>query len=123
VITYTPLSGPGAPSDLVTTSVTNGVNLSWIAPGSDGLETYGIWRANSPFTATSSAMLIASIATTSTSYSDTSVVHGTVYYYRVTATSDTATSSLSNQRASGSNSGRIIRLKGGVRMLGGVRLR
>jgi hypothetical protein len=109
---------PDAPANLLTTSVTGAVNLSWTAPASDGganLESYGIWRATSPFTDTANATLIASIATTSTSYSDTSAVHGTVYYYRVTATNSTATSSLSNQKSSGSNSGRIIRL-GGMRL-------
>jgi hypothetical protein len=118
---------PDTPTNLITTSVTGAVNLSWTAPtssGSSNLETYGIWRATSPFTATTTATLIASFATSSgTSYSDSSAVHGTVYYYRVTATNSSATSSLSNQKSSGSNSGRIIRLKGGVRILGGVRLR
>jgi hypothetical protein len=64
---------------------------------------------------TTSATLIASIATTSTSYSDTSVVIRTNYFYRVTATNASATSTLSNQRMSNSNSGRIIRL-GGMRL-------
>ena len=106
---------PDAPTDLVTTSNTGSVGLSWTVPtdtGSSNLETYGVWRATSPFTETSEATLIASIATTSTSYSDSSAVHGTVYYYRATATNSTATSSLSNQKSSGSNNGRIIRLKG-----------
>ena len=109
---------PDAPTDLITTSNTGSVGLSWTVPtdtGSSNLETYGIWRATSPFTETSEATLIASIATTSTTYSDTSAVHGTNYYYRATATNSTATSSLSNQRSSGSNSGRIIRL-GGMRL-------
>lgn len=105
-----------APTNLTTTSATGRVDLSWTAPTSTtAFDTYGIWRATSPFTATTSATLIASIATTSTSYSDTSAARGTVYFYRVTATNSTATSSLSNQRASGSNSGRIIRL-GGMRL-------
>jgi hypothetical protein len=56
--------------------------------------------------------LLASISTTTTTYSDTSTVHGTVYYYRVTATNSTATSTLSNQRSSGKNNGRIIRMRG-----------
>jgi fibronectin type 3 domain-containing protein len=121
VITYTPVveSAPDAPTNLTTTSITGAVNLSWTAPASSGssnLKTYGVWRSTSSFTATTSATVIASFATsTGTSYSDTSAVHGTTYYYRVTATNGTATSSLSNQRASGSNSGRIIRL-GGLRL-------
>jgi hypothetical protein len=119
VITYTPAAAstaPDAPTNLVSTSVTGAVSLSWTAPASSGssnLETYGVWRATSPFTATTSATLIASFATSSgTSYSDSSALHGSIYYYRVTATNGTATSSLSNQKSSGSNSGRIIRLAG-----------
>jgi fibronectin type 3 domain-containing protein len=107
-----------APASLITTSMTGAVSLSWTAPsniGGSNLETYAIWRATTPFIATTSATLIASIATTSTSYSDTSVVLRTTYYYRVTATNASATSSLSNQRVSNANSGRIIRL-GGVRL-------
>ena len=107
---------PDAPTNLTTTSTTGGVSLSWTAPASSGtsnLETYGIWRATASFSAITSATLLTSFATsTGTSYSDTSAVHGTTYYYRVTATNATATSSLSNERSSGSNTGRVIRLKG-----------
>lgn len=120
VITYTAVVStlPDAPTNLITTSITGGVSLSWTAPASSGssnLETYGVWRATSPFTATTSAALLISIATTSTSYSDTSAVRGTIYFYRVTATNGTATSSLSNQKSSSSNSGRVIRLGGLLR--------
>ncbi|OGG60690.1 hypothetical protein A2765_03830 [Candidatus Kaiserbacteria bacterium RIFCSPHIGHO2_01_FULL_56_24] len=114
------------PTGLTTTSNTGNVSLSWTTPastGSSNLETYGVWRATAPFTATSSATLITSFATsTGTTYSDTSASHGTVYYYRVTATNATATSSLSNQKSSSSNSGRVIRLTGSLRVLG-ARLR
>jgi len=103
-----PPSPPDAPTALITTSNTGSVGLSWTAPGSAGLETYGIYRDTTP-TATT---LLASIATTSTTYSDTSAVHGTVYYYRVTASTASATSTYSNERSSGPNSGRVIRLKG-----------
>ena len=43
---------PDAPSSLVTSSATGGVNLSWTVPADSGdsnLETYGIWRSTSPF--------------------------------------------------------------------------
>jgi hypothetical protein len=102
-----------APTNLTTTSVTGSIDLSWSAPAGDDLETYGVWRATSPFTATTSATLIASFATsTGTTYADTSAVRGISYYYRVTASNSTATSSLSNQMHSGTNSGRVIRLGG-----------
>ena len=107
---------PDAPTALTTTSSTGSVDLSWTAPADDGgsnLETYGVWRATSPFTETSSATLITSFATsTGTTYSDTTASHGTIYYYSVTATNQAATSTLSNQRSSGPNSGRVIRLGG-----------
>ena len=116
---------PHAPTALTTTSNTGSVGLSWTVPADNGtsnLETYGVWRHTSPFTATSSATLITSFATsTGTTYSDTTVSHGTVYYYSVTATNQAATSLLSNQRSSGPNSGRIIRLKGA--WINGSRLR
>lgn len=104
-----------APQDLITTSTNAGVNLNWTAPSSPGassLETYGVWRSTVPFTATTSAALIASISAAGTTYSDTSAAHGTTYYYRVSATNSTATSSLSNQRSSNANNGRIVRMKG-----------
>jgi hypothetical protein len=128
-ITYTPAATqtePDAPANLVTTSTVAAVLLNWTAPESSGdsnLETYGVWRHTSPFSATSSATLIASIATTSTSYTDSTAVHGIAYYYGVTAVNAEGESDFSNQRASGSNSGRIIRLKGAVRLRGGVHLR
>lgn len=108
-----------APTNLVTTSTTAGVNLSWTAPTEDGdsnLQTYGVWRSTASFSATTSATLITSFATsTGTTYSDTSAVRGTNYYYSVTATNASATSSLSNQKLSTTNSGRVIRLGGLLR--------
>jgi hypothetical protein len=66
---------------------------------------------------------LAIVSTTTTTYTDSTTARGVNYYYAVKASTASATSSYSNIRVSGSNSGRVIRLKGAVRMLGGVRLR
>lgn len=112
-----------APTNLITTSITGAVSLSWTAPassGTSGITSYKIYRDTTPGATT---LLYNQTSTTSATYTDGSAVHGIAYYYRVTAVNAAGESDYSNQRASGSNSGRIIRLKGAVRMLGGVRLR
>ncbi|KAB2937998.1 MAG: hypothetical protein K8F92_15550 [Hyphomicrobium sp.] len=76
-----------------------------------------------PFPAIAFVLLATETSTTTATYSDTSAVHGTVYYYRGTAVNAAGESGYSNQKASSSNSGRIIRLEGSARLLGGIRLR
>ncbi|WP_367238419.1 fibronectin type III domain-containing protein [Hyphomicrobium sp.] len=114
-MTYTPVVSPDAPTNLLTTSIVGGVSLSWAAPassGSSGITSYKIYRNT---TSPATTLLATETSTTTATHSDTSAVHGTVYYYRVTAVNAAGESDYSNQRASGSNSGRIIRL-GGMRL-------
>lgn len=106
---------PSAPQTLTSSSSAGSVNLDWSAPadaGTSNMLTYEIYRHTSTFTATPTATFVASIATTSTAYSDTGATHGTNYYYGVTATNSEGEGALSNLVFTSPNSGRVIRLGG-----------
>lgn len=106
---------PSAPQTLTSSSSAGSVNLDWSAPadaGTSNMLTYEIYRHTSTFTATPTATFVASIATTSTTYSDTGATHGTNYYYGITATNSEGEGALSNLVFTGPNSGRVIRLGG-----------
>lgn len=95
--------------------MTGGVSLSWTtpaSPGTSGITSYKIYRDT---TSPATTLLFDQTSTTTATYTDSTAVHGTVYYYRVTAVNAAGESGYSNQKASGSNSGRIIRL-GGLRL-------
>ena len=82
---------PAAPTGLTATAGNAQVSLSWTA--SSGATSYNVYRS------TTSGGGYAQIATgvTSTSYTDTSVVNGTTYYYVVTAVNGNGESGFSNQ--------------------------
>jgi DNA-binding beta-propeller fold protein YncE/fibronectin type 3 domain-containing protein len=74
------LQPPGAPTDLVAVGLNNRVDLSWNAP-SGGATSYRVKRATTsggPY-----SNLNTNVA--ATSYSDTTAVNGTTYYYVVSA--------------------------------------
>lgn len=77
------LAAPSAPMTLAVTNASSShIDLSWLAPASDGgsaITTYTVYRGAS----SGSGVSVAS--TTSTSYSDTNVTGGNTYYYTITA--------------------------------------
>ena len=82
---------PAAPTGLTATAGNAQVSLSWTA--SNGATSYNVYRS------TTSGGPYTQIATgvTTTSYTDTSVVNGTMYYYVVTAVNANGESGDSNQ--------------------------
>ncbi len=72
------------------------VDLSWTDESVDG---YNIYRAEASGSATSDYTQIDSVSGSATSYSDTGVVGGEQYYYRVTATENNNESDLSNEES------------------------
>jgi hypothetical protein len=117
VITYTAQSGlvPDAPPNLTTSSVTGGVSLSWTAASSSpGVTSYGIYRDT---VASSTTLLGVTTSTTTATYTDSTATRGIKYFYRVVAVNSVGTSTYSNEKVSGANSGRIIRLGGLIRAI------
>jgi len=84
-------SGPSAPAGLTASGQSNAVLLSWTA--SPAAQYYEVFRGVTPG-GESSQPLASSSATT---YSDSNVVDGTVYYYSVAAVSSAGTSAPSNE--------------------------
>ncbi len=85
-------SKPAAPTGVVASdgTSTEGVLVTWSSVAA--AESYSVWR--SEYSSSSSAVMIAS-GLTSTSYTDTSAVAGTVYYYWVKSTNPGGTSDFS----------------------------
>jgi hypothetical protein len=117
-------TAPDAPSNLTVSSVSgSNVTLTWNTPatGGAGITNYAIYRDTTPpattlyFTQTS--------GTSTQTCTDTAAIGGMPFFYRVTATNAVGTSTYSNQVSGLGGTGRIIRLKGGLRLRGGVRLR
>jgi fibronectin type 3 domain-containing protein len=76
-------SVPSSPTALGTAAGNGYVSITWGVPASNGgisALSYHVWRSTS-----GTSTLIADLGTTVRSYSDTSVVPGTMYYYTVTA--------------------------------------
>ena len=84
-------SAPSAPTNLAATPGNAQVSLSWTA--SSGATSYNIYRG------TSSGNESTTVATgvTTTSYTNTGLTNGTMYYYRITATNSSGTSGYSNE--------------------------
>lgn len=80
------LASPGAPQDLAAEATSSGIELGWNAP-SGTIDTYKIYRASGG----GSAVLIATVDGSVTTYTDNTVSIGVSYTYHVTATSDSGT--------------------------------
>jgi fibronectin type 3 domain-containing protein/regulation of enolase protein 1 (concanavalin A-like superfamily) len=77
-----PKSGPSAPASLNLAATGAGLNLSWTGNTEGNLAGYNVYRStssNGTFTKVNAALV------TTNSYSDTSALTGTTYYYQVRA--------------------------------------
>lgn len=94
----TPLAtAPTVPQSLAASGGNGVLTLSWSAPASDGgssITGYNVYRGMAP-----GAESTTPIATgvTLTGYTDSGVVNGTTYYYKVTATNAVGPSAMSNE--------------------------
>jgi hypothetical protein len=84
---------PSAPSGLAATPAPGQVSLSWTANSEPDLAGYNVYRGNSEPVQTS-APLNGTTLLSAPSYTDTSVVNGTQYFYVVTAVDQTGHESL-----------------------------
>src|SRR5262249_4204224 len=78
-----PPTTPGAPTLTTATGGSNSVALTWTAPTSNGgsaITGYRVYRGT-----TSGAETLLTTVGTVTSYTDTTAVNGTTYYYEVSA--------------------------------------
>ena len=77
-----------------TGSVSHNVTLNWTASPTSGLSGYFVYRAS---TSGGPYAKLTATPVTGTSYSDSSVLGGTTYYYVTTAVSGSTESAYSNQ--------------------------
>jgi fibronectin type 3 domain-containing protein len=87
-------TAPGAPTGLAAAAGNSQVSLSWSAPASNGgsaITGYNIYRS----TTSGTEIKVASPAGTGTTYTDTSLVNGTAYFYKVSAVNAISEGSLS----------------------------
>jgi fibronectin type 3 domain-containing protein len=90
-----PLTVPGAPTLSSASPGNNSVALSWSAPGSNGgatITNYKVYRG----TATGGETLLTTVGNV-TSFTDTSAVNGTTYFYKVSAVNSVGEGGLSNE--------------------------
>jgi fibronectin type 3 domain-containing protein len=90
-----PLTVPGAPTLGSATPGSSSVALSWSAPGSNGgatITNYKVYRGTSSGTET----LLTTVGNL-TSFTDTSAVNGTMYFYKVSAVNSVGESGQSNE--------------------------
>jgi hypothetical protein len=87
---------PGQVTGLIATAVPGQIDLSWSAPGNGGDPITG-YRIERRTCAGSWSVLVADTGTTGTSYSDTTVVPGTCYGYRVAAINGVGTGAASTE--------------------------
>lgn len=83
-------TAPAAPTGLVATAGNAQVSLTWTA--SSGATSYNVYRGTSSGSETSIATGV-----TTTSYTNTGLTNGTVYYYKVAAVNASGTSALSSE--------------------------
>jgi fibronectin type 3 domain-containing protein len=91
----TPVSAPGAPTNLTATRGNGQVALTWSAPASNGgsaITAYKLYRG----TTTNTETLVQTLGNV-TSYTDISLSNGTTYYYKVTAVNTVGESALSTE--------------------------
>ncbi len=84
-------TAPSAPANLTATPSSGQVALAWTA--STGATSYNVYRG----TASNAELSTTLTSVTSPSYTDTSLVNGTAYYYKVTAVNSSGESSRSNE--------------------------
>jgi fibronectin type 3 domain-containing protein len=91
---------PRPPASLTAQASDGQVQLAWKPPSSDGgsaLMKYKLYRATTPGGEALTKTPLATLAKTTTSYTDTTVTNGTTYSYVVTATNALGTSGPSNE--------------------------
>jgi fibronectin type 3 domain-containing protein len=94
-VSAVPAGAPGPPTLAATAASSGSVALSWNAPSSNGgagITGYRVYRG----TASGGEILLTTLGAL-TSWTDTGLVNGTTYYYRVTALNSIGESSLSNE--------------------------
>jgi fibronectin type 3 domain-containing protein len=92
-----PATVPGAPTLNGATGGNGSVALSWSAPGSNGgaaISGYNVYRGSS----TGGETLLATLGNV-TSWSDSSAVNGTTYFYKVSAVNSVGESALSGEKS------------------------
>jgi fibronectin type 3 domain-containing protein len=91
----TPATTPAAPNLVSATAGNNSVALVWSAPSNGGsaISGYRVYRG----TTSGLETLLAPPPGTGTSYTDTTAVNGTTYYYKVSAVNAIGESALSNE--------------------------
>ena len=92
-------SAPNPPTGLTATPGNAQVSLSWTA--SSGATSYNIYRGTSSGNETTTVVT----GVTGTSYTNTGLTNGTMYYYRITATNSYGTSGYSNEASATPTSG------------------
>jgi len=93
----TPATVPGAPALAVPTAGSNAVQLTWTAPASDGgaaISGYKVYRG----TASGGETLLTTVGAVLT-YTDTTPVNGTTYFYKVSAVNSAGEGAQSNERS------------------------
>jgi fibronectin type 3 domain-containing protein len=90
----TPATLPGAPAGLTATAGNNQVSLSWTAPSNGGaaISAYKVYRS-----ATSGAEAILTTLGNVTTYTNTGLVAGTTYFYKVSAVNAVGEGTLSGE--------------------------
>src|SRR5216684_4089922 len=90
-----PPTVPGAPTALTATAGNASISLSWTAPASNGgasITGYNVLRST-----TSGAETALSSGVTGTTYTDSSALNGTTYFYKVTAVNSAGPGAASNE--------------------------
>src|SRR5216683_2926869 len=91
----TPATVPSAPQNLVASAGNGSVSLSWTAPASNGgapVTSNNVLRST-----TSGAETALSSGVTGTTYTDSSALNGTTYFYKVTAVNSAGPGAASNE--------------------------